>query len=156
MSFRFEMLAGILIVCMILIACETNSKVEGAELGKESIGTLGRFENLFSRLKQTSRQGASYASDLLASIPFGKVALASGALLSIFFLFIRLIVVLGPILILGAMTRESTDATDLMRMLIEFFNQVIVSLDEQMAQSQPSGMAAAAAAETAPMEFQSS
>lgn len=137
MYLRFEVLAGILIFWTILIGCETSIKAQGAELGRESVKPLARFENFFSLLKQTSRQGASYVSELVASIPFGKIALASGALLSIFFLFIRLIVVLGPILILGAMTRESTDATDLLRMLIEFYNQVIVSLDEQMAQSLP-------------------
>lgn len=119
-------------VILLLLAITGHFMVQpayGAELGK-SLG--GRVENLFAILKQASRQGASYLSDLAISIPFGKIAVGGGALLGIFFLFLRLLIVMGPILILGALTRESQDATDLIRMLIDFYNQLIVSLDEQV------------------------
>lgn len=86
---------------------------------------------IFSIIKKTSRQSLGFLSNLFVSIPFGKMLLAGGALLSLFFLFVRLIIVLAPILILGAMARESTDATDLIKMLIDFYNQVVIALDEQ-------------------------
>lgn len=63
--------------------------------------------------------------------------MTTGALLGLFLVFIRILIVIGPILLLGALTRESTDAKDLLRMLIEFYNQVIVALDDQMSQSNP-------------------
>lgn len=90
-----------------------------------------KLQNILQSVKKSSRQSFNYLSELIVSIPFTKILLASGALLSLFFVFIRLLIVLGPILILGAMTRESTNATDIIRMLIEFYNQVIVALDEQ-------------------------
>ena len=91
-----------------------------------------RLQNLLASFKKTSRQGLSVASNLLSYIPFGRILLAGGALLSLFFIFLRLLVVLGPILLLGALTRESTNATDLFRLLIEFYNEVIMALDQQM------------------------
>lgn len=88
-------------------------------------------ESFFSSLKQTSRQGVGLFKKFAASIPFTKVLLSGGAILSLFFIFIRMLIVIGPILILGAMTRESTDATDFLKMLIEFYNQIVVALDDQ-------------------------
>lgn len=119
----------IVIIILILRIESQQSQADAAELAKS-----GQFHNIFSSLKQASHQGVNYVSDLVVSIPFGKIVLAGGALLSLFFIFVRLLVVLGPILLLGALTRDSTDATDLLRMLIEFYNQVIVALDEQMTQ----------------------
>lgn len=106
--------------------------LEAAELTKST--RSGRVDNFIAVLKQASYQGANYARDLATSLPLTKILLAGGALLSLFLIFIRLIIVLGPILVLGAMTRESTDTTDLLRMLLEFYNQVVMALDAQLNQ----------------------
>lgn len=122
----------------LLIGVVSNAQ-DGIEQQAKTITTKAegrsfKLANIFSQFKQTSIQGASFLRRSVSSIPIGKIVLIGGALLSLFFIFLRLLVVLGPILILGAMTRESTDATDVLRMLIEFYNQVIVALDEQMIQ----------------------
>lgn len=98
-------------------------------------GRFSKLENLFSSFKQASVRGAGLARDLAVSIPFTKILLAGGAVLSLLFFFARLLVVLGPILLLGALTRESTDTRDAFRMVLEFFDQVIIALAEQMNQS---------------------
>lgn len=90
-----------------------------------------RLERFFSSLKRASSKGVDILGSLFHSFPFGRVALAGGALLSLLFLFVRLLIVMGPILILGSLTRDSTEPTDLLRMLIEFYNQMIVALEEQ-------------------------
>lgn len=127
---------AIIVLIVLMTILSKANHVNAAELIKAT--PLHGLENIFTSLKQTSRQGASFLTDLIASIPFGKIALASGALLSLILIFFRLLVVLGPILILGAMTRESTDTTDLIRTMIEFYKQVIVALNEQIAQSDQS------------------
>lgn len=132
-------LALTLLIITIFIVVQLNN-TENSRVQAQDLAKSGRLQKYFALLKQTPGQATSYARELITSIPFGKILLAGGALLSVFFLFVRLLVVLGPILILGALTRESTDATDLLRMLIEFYNQVIVALDEQMIQSE--GLAA--------------
>lgn len=131
---KFVKLNTLLAITIVLLylACQFPVPANAAELSKSSHS--GRLENFFAVLKVASRQGKNYVADLLETIPFKKIILSGGALLSLFFIFVRLLVVLGPILILGALTRESTDATDLMKILIEFYNQVIVALDDQMSQ----------------------
>lgn len=119
------------ITVFVLVCSSVGISAEQGEVGRSSGGLGHKLGNFFSVFKQASRQGASFLGDMAASIPFGKIALGGGALLGLFLLFLRLLIVLGPILILGAMTRESTDATDLLRMLIEFYNQIILSLEEQ-------------------------
>lgn len=96
------------------------------------IGSLG---NYFNTLKRASSRGLSSVSSLLVSIPFTKIVMSGAALLSLFFIFVRLVVVLGPILLLGAMARESTDVSDLLRILIDFYHQIILALEEPSSQT---------------------
>ena len=119
------MLLPLLTCILVSLFCDANA----SELSK--ISRYNGLNDLFSSLKKIPSRGATFISDFALSIPFTKILLAGGALLGILFMFIRLLIVLGPIIILGAMTRESTDATDLLKMLIEFYNQVIVALDDQ-------------------------
>lgn len=106
---------------------------EAQEIMKEPtyIRSLGNF---FGNLRRASSRGLSSLSSIFISIPFAKIVMSGAALLSLFFIFVRLIVVLGPILLLGAMARESTDASDLLRLLIDFYNQIIQALDEPSSQ----------------------
>lgn len=124
-------IGAVLVLALYLIA-----NVEGSEANEiiKKPTSIGSLRNFFGSLRRASSRGLSFASNLLVSIPFTKILVAGGALLSLFFIFVRLIVVLGPILLLGAMTRESTDASDLLKMLIEFYNQIILALDEQTSQ----------------------
>lgn len=125
------------VVAVLLTLLSQGQTVTGTELTK--VFKLPRMDGLLGTIKQASRQSASFVSDLVVSIPFTKILLTGGALLSLLFIFLRLLIVLGPILILGALTRESTDATDILKMLVEFYNQVIVALDDQ-AQAQSGGV----------------
>lgn len=95
----------------------------------------GNLSSLLHSIKKASFHGAGIVKSAALAIPFTKILMTGGALLGLFFVFIRILVVIGPILLLGALTRESTDATDLLKMLIEFYNQVIVALDDQMSQA---------------------
>lgn len=124
-------IGAVLVLALYLIANAEGSEANEIIKKPTSIGSL---RNFFGSLRRASSRGLSFASNLLVSIPFTKILVAGGALLSLFFIFVRLIVVLGPILLLGAMTRESTDASDLLKMLIEFYNQIILALDEQTSQ----------------------
>ena len=116
-------------ICIVDLATQRHEVL--AEQFERSVKEPNRLAKILSSVKRVSNRGFSVVGDFLASVSFTKIAIAAGALLSIFLLFVRLLVVLGPILILGAMTRESTESTDLIRMLIEFYNQIIVALDEQ-------------------------
>lgn len=99
---------------------------------------IGSLRGFFGEIKKSSARGLNYLTNMLVSIPFTKIIMAGGALLSLFFIFVRLIIVLGPIMILGAMTRDgTTDASDLLKMLIEFYNQIVVALDEQYGAQPP-------------------
>lgn len=99
----------------------------------QSLKPEPKLESFFSSLKQTIQQRISLAKKLSLpfSLPLTKILLSGGAILSLLFIFMRMLIVIGPILLLGAMTRESTDATDLLKILIEFYNQVVVALDNQ-------------------------
>lgn len=123
----------VVVVVVLVSALYLVANVEGSEANEviKKPTSIGSLRSFFGSLRRASSRGLSFASNLLVSIPFTKVLVAGGALLSLFFIFVRLIVVLGPILLLGAMTRESTDASDLLKMLIEFYNQIILALDEQ-------------------------
>lgn len=111
------------------------STISGQELEKSS--KSGTILNYLAILRQTSRQSIGYITNLAEAIPFTKVLLAGGALLSLFFIFVRLLVVLGPIILFGTLTRESTDVSDYLKLLIEFYNQIVQTLDEQI--SNPGG-----------------
>lgn len=95
----------------------------------------GKLSSILSTIKKASFHGVDTVSRVAVSIPFTKILMTAGALLGLLFVFMRILIVIGPILLLGALTRESTDATDLLKMLVEFYNQVIVALDDQMSQS---------------------
>lgn len=120
------------IIFVLLLTLFVIAFVEGYEYNEimrepTRIKSLGSF---FSDLKRASARSLSSLSSLLVSIPFTKIIMSGAALLSLFFIFVRLIVVLGPILLLGAMARENTDASDLLKLLIDFYNQIIIALDE--------------------------
>lgn len=137
MNTKLTILLVVITLVVLLHLQQTGRNVEASELAKTS-RAIGKLGNFFSNIKRASVRGVNLFTGMLASIPITKIMLAGGALLSLFFIFIRLLIVLGPILILGAMTRESTDTTDFLRILIEFYNQVLVALDEQIpAQDQP-------------------
>lgn len=105
---------------------------EAAELIKSESGSYAnKLSSILSGLRKSSFQGVQQASSLLVSLPFGKILLAGGALLSLLFIFLRLVVVLSPIFLLGALTRESTDFVDLLEMVIEFYNRIVIALDDQ-------------------------
>lgn len=124
------------LIILIVYSLERECFAEAAEITKvQRSSYLDKFNSIFSNLKKVSFQGIQQASGLLVSVPFGKILLAGGALLSLFFIFIRLIIVLSPIFLLGALTRESTDFVDLFEMLIEFYNRVVMALDDQALQS---------------------
>lgn len=84
-------------------------------------------------LKQFSLQASNKALDLIKLIPITKILLVGGAVLSILFMFIRLVIVLGPIIILGALTRESNSANDFFSLLLEFYNRLLSAVDDQSA-----------------------
>lgn len=125
-----------LLLALLVLQIVVSYHVVAAE---QSVSSPGKLSNLFSNLKTASQRSFTYAGDLLTALPVGKIFLAGGALLSLLFIFVRLLIVLGPIILLGALTRESTDASDLLRMLIEFYNQVVIALDEQSQQSTSQG-----------------
>lgn len=101
---------------------------------KSESRSIGSLQAFFGQIKKASARGVGYASNMLLSIPFTKMLMVGGALLSLFFIFLRLIIVLGPIMLLAMASRESTDASDLLKILIEFYNQIVLALDEQMSQ----------------------
>lgn len=85
---------------------------------------------LLSSVRRASSRSFSYLSSTLIATPITRILLTGGAILSLMLVFIRLVIVLGPILLLGALARESTDASDFLRMMIEFYNQVVLALDD--------------------------
>lgn len=103
--------------------------ISGQEVQKSSRSE--KLVNLFAIIQQTSKQSLSYITNLAASIPFAKLILTGGALLSFFFVFIRFLIVLGPIILMGTLTRESSEATDFLKSLIEFYNQIVLTLEDQ-------------------------
>lgn len=129
-SMILKIVYGLTIVLVALM-----STISGQELEKSS--KSGTILNYLAILRQTSRQSIGYITNLAEAIPFTKVLLAGGALLSLFFIFVRLLVVLGPIILFGTLTRESTDVSDYLKLLIEFYNQIVQTLDEQI--SNPGG-----------------
>lgn len=122
---------------MMIIVLTIASQVTWCDDQSKSIHNEGRLSSILHSIKQASFDGADLVRSAVVSIPFTKMVMTTGALLGLFLVFIRILIVIGPILLLGALTRESTDAKDLLRMLIEFYNQVIVALDDQMSQSNP-------------------
>lgn len=90
----------------------------------------GRLVNFLSIAKQAAVQALSYFKDVAMNMPFGKILLA-GALISLFSFFLRLIIVLGPIIALGAMTREGTDPRDFLMMFVNFYNNIVQNMDTQ-------------------------
>lgn len=132
MTYKISLFTCALVTLAVVCAASKLPPVECVELARAN-GVKQHAASLFGLVKKTSRQGIDLAANLLASVPFGTVAVAAGALLGLFFLFLRLLIVLGPILVLGALTRESSSGgyLDFLSMLLEFYNQLIESLDNQ-------------------------
>lgn len=92
----------------------------------------GTVMNYFAILKQASRQSYNYLMNFVDALPLTKMLLTSGAFLGLFFMLIRLVIVLGPIIFLGALTRESSEVSDYLKLLIEFYNHIVLAIDDQI------------------------
>lgn len=127
----FHSVAFIVVVVVITtalsISCKTNDAgSHGNLLATRSKRSLSSFiQNL---QESTSRSFTSF-TDLLPSISITKLILVSGALISVLFLFLRILVVIGPILILGAMAREDASVVDIVKIIVEGYNMIIEALD---------------------------
>lgn len=122
------------VAILICVAFEVEASDENVAETREEVASVvakptGKLSEILSTIKEASVGGVSQASTWVRSLPFGKIFMTGGALLSLFFIFVRLVIVLGPILILGALTRESTDTGDFLRMLLEFYGQIIEAAD---------------------------
>lgn len=127
-------------IMVVFISILLAGSVKCDRLVKRDLPGAGIVAQLVSNIKKASVGGARYINDLALSIPFTKAVLIGGALVSLFFLFLRILVVLGPILVLGAIARESsTDATDFLKMLIEFYNQIVEAMEEGAASGSSTG-----------------
>lgn len=121
----------IIVATIVMLIFVTTSNADKLAAEERDDQGLGKFSSFFSLLRRTSRQGVNIISDLAVSIPFSKILLSGAAILSLLLIFLRVLIVLGPILLLGTLARESTDATDFLKMMIEFYNQVVAELENQ-------------------------
>lgn len=136
-SNRLVSLAGSALLAVLIVHLLGSSfSAEAAQIVRTRHSSyFDKLSDVVSGFKQATFQGVKQARGLLVSLPLGKILLAGGALLSLFFIFIRIIIVFSPIFLLAALTRESTDVGDIIGMLIEFYNRIVIALDDQAPQS---------------------
>ena len=100
------MLARLVVLAAILlsIACaqelsqvdDTIDGPQGDELAKVQREEHSfKLASFFNNLKQTPKQGASFFGRSISWLPFGKITLVGGILLGVFFVFLRLLVVVS-------------------------------------------------------------
>lgn len=87
------------------------------------------ISDLWTNLHEKSSRSLGSLTSLLQTIPITKIVLTSGTLVASLLILLRIIVVLGPILILGTLAREDTDIRDLIRQLIDNYKMIIETLD---------------------------
>lgn len=136
-SNRLVSLASLALLAVLVVhLLESSCSAEAAQIVRTRRSSyLNKLSDVFSGFKEASFHGVKQARGLLVSLPLGKILLAGGALLSLFFIFLRIIIVFSPIFLLAALTRESTDVGDIIGMLIEFYNRIVIALDDQVPQS---------------------
>lgn len=136
--FKTKIFNLVILLLFVLLVVEISVHVQGNDIqeikSRESPKegrAIGRLSDFFSSISRASSRSFSLVSNFLVShLPSKKILITSGALMSLFFIFVRLIIVMAPILLLGALTRESTDASDILQMLFDFYNQIIVALED--------------------------
>lgn len=117
-------------LCTSLFLMALVAQATSQELQKST--QSGTVMNYFAILKQASRQSYNYLMNFVDALPLTKMLLTSGAFLGLFFMLIRLVIVLGPIIFLGALTRESSEVSDYLKLLIEFYNHIVLAIDDQI------------------------
>lgn len=112
-------LATILVVSVV---CEDNStSKESTELESASV-----WIQAFRGIQKASSRGLTIVGDIITGVPLTTIILIAGGLISII---LRLIVVFGPIFLLGTVTRDSSEATNFLKLIIEAYNMVIEAIE---------------------------
>lgn len=104
----------------------------------ESRVSPNKLDQVFTTMRSASSRSLGYLGSLMGK-PLGRILLAGGGVIGFILLAIRILVVAGPIFLLGSMARDSREVSDFLRLMVESYNLIVEALEDPVAPFNESG-----------------